>query len=176
MDELIFRPSARILLTDEHDRLLLFRDKAEGGRWFTPGGGIDPGETVLEAGVRELREETGLVVAPEALGPVVATARGYWLGSWDGRMRWAVDSYFFHRTASFEPDTSGFTHYERDFIAEIRWWTQEELAADVQAVVPHGLQELLPPLLRGGWPSPVELPWHHPEFAHLTPPQEPPAP
>ncbi|GAA3241003.1 NUDIX hydrolase [Actinocorallia longicatena] len=171
MEDLIHRPSARVLLVDERDRLLLFRDKAEGGRWFTPGGGIDPGESVVEAGVRELREETGLVVAAEDLGPVVATARGYWQGDWDGRMRWAVDSYFFHRAASFEPDTSGFTHYERDFIAEIRWWTQDELAADVEAVVPHGLQELLPPLLQGtATGGPVELPWHHPEFAHLTPP------
>jgi 8-oxo-dGTP pyrophosphatase MutT (NUDIX family) len=36
-------------------------------RWAASGGHVEPGETYLEAAVRELHEETGLVVAPEDL-------------------------------------------------------------------------------------------------------------
>ena len=35
--------------------------------WCPPGGGLDAGETHVDAAVRELREETGLVLAPSEL-------------------------------------------------------------------------------------------------------------
>ena len=61
------RPSARAIVLDEHDRILLcrFELEREGSPvvvWATPGGGVEPGETLLEALRRELREEVGLEV------------------------------------------------------------------------------------------------------------------
>ncbi|MEO3936503.1 DUF4031 domain-containing protein [Dermatophilaceae bacterium Soc4.6] len=38
--------------------------------WGPPGGGVEPGEHPTDAAVRELTEETGLVVAPALLRPV----------------------------------------------------------------------------------------------------------
>ncbi|GAA3422655.1 NUDIX hydrolase [Streptosporangium vulgare] len=57
------RPAARVICVDGAGRVLLmhWRDPS-GGRplWEPPGGGIDPGETPLDAARRELTEETGL--------------------------------------------------------------------------------------------------------------------
>jgi 8-oxo-dGTP diphosphatase len=47
-------------------RLLLVRRGTEPqkGRWSVPGGRVEPGETAVEAVVREVAEETGLRVVP----------------------------------------------------------------------------------------------------------------
>ncbi|MBZ9749985.1 NUDIX domain-containing protein [Deinococcus sp. HMF7604] len=48
-----------VLLQDEAGRVLLQR-RGDDGRWGTPGGRLNPGETFLAAAHRELHEETGL--------------------------------------------------------------------------------------------------------------------
>ncbi|WP_433362695.1 NUDIX hydrolase [Streptosporangium sp. CA-115845] len=163
----IQRPSARVFLADHHDRLLLFQ--GADGTWFTPGGGIDPGEPVAVAAARELLEETGHRVTADLLGPMVATTAGHWRGAWNGRMYYSVESYFFLRVPGFTVDTSGFTDYERTDIGAHHWWSLPELRSTTANVVPWNLPPLLDRLFAGDLPAePVTLPWHHPEFAHLV--------
>jgi ADP-ribose pyrophosphatase YjhB (NUDIX family) len=50
----------------EGDALLLVEHrKGDRGYWLLPGGGLEHGETFFDCAVREVREETGLVVEPE---------------------------------------------------------------------------------------------------------------
>jgi 8-oxo-dGTP diphosphatase len=56
-------PVVRLIVLDASGRVLILRraaDSTDGGRWCLPGGKIDYGDTVEQAAVRELQEETGL--------------------------------------------------------------------------------------------------------------------
>src|SRR3989338_9958573 len=62
-DKLTFRPSAYgVVIKDDH---LLLNGFHEG--WLLPGGGVEKGESVKEALVREITEETGLIIKPGRL-------------------------------------------------------------------------------------------------------------
>ena len=52
---------AAIILDDTHRKILLTR-RTDNGRWCLPGGAMDPGESLEECCIREVWEETGLVV------------------------------------------------------------------------------------------------------------------
>lgn len=57
------------VVKDDTGRLLLIQrgHEPDAGRWSLPGGRVEAGETDAEALVREMREETGLTVAPGSL-------------------------------------------------------------------------------------------------------------
>lgn len=69
---LVVVPCVTAVIRDDRGRLLMARH-AGSGIWGTPGGAVDPNESPAEAVVRELREETGLVVRA-----------GRVLGAWGG--------------------------------------------------------------------------------------------
>ena len=49
-------------LFDSTRQSILLTRRTDNGRWCLPGGRVDPGETVAEACIREMAEETGLIV------------------------------------------------------------------------------------------------------------------
>jgi 8-oxo-dGTP pyrophosphatase MutT (NUDIX family) len=53
-------PSVNVVVTDDDGRLLLIR-RSDNGNWALPGGGIDVGESLAQAGIRETGEETGIL-------------------------------------------------------------------------------------------------------------------
>src|SRR5207245_1718857 len=59
---MVIRPGvSAIILTGEG---LLLQRRSDNRLWGLPGGGVEPGESVTQALVREVREETGLEVVP----------------------------------------------------------------------------------------------------------------
>ncbi len=59
---MVVRPGVAAVIFEAGRVLLQRRDDT--GRWGLPGGGVEPGESVRQAVVREVREETGLDVEP----------------------------------------------------------------------------------------------------------------
>lgn len=66
----------RVAATDGEGRLLLVRHTYLAG-WYMPGGAVDAGETLSEAALRELREETGVIGGEPALFAVYHNRRNH---------------------------------------------------------------------------------------------------
>lgn len=153
----IDRRGARGIVLDEHDHVLFIGRSATAERpasWLLPGGGIDPGETMAEAVIRELFEETGLLLTPEDLvGPV---ARQLYLGVREDRP-WVQENHFFlTRAERFAPRICGGDAYEQD--SEFQWVAAGDLADAEGLLRPRALHALVRRLVGGEVPaSPVEL-------------------
>ena len=140
-----FRATSRVLLIDPSGAVLMFlqygKDRTVSPRWITPGGGVDPGESHHQAAVRELHEETGLVLdtvpAPFLEEDFAPDQRWhpYQRGHW---------AWYEIRTERFDPVRDGWTAEELQDVVEWRWMTADELGAEVNEVEP----ETLPAMLR----------------------------
>jgi 8-oxo-dGTP pyrophosphatase MutT (NUDIX family) len=143
--EPIPRRAGRVLLFDAGDRVLLFHGfdpaRPTHGYWFTPGGGLDDGETMAQGAARELFEETGLRMAVDELGPPVW--REVTEFPFDGLRYRQEQEFFVVRVESWEVDTGGFEEVERNSVDAHRWWTLADLAATDQRYYPTNLPELL---------------------------------
>jgi 8-oxo-dGTP pyrophosphatase MutT (NUDIX family) len=151
VSERIVRPTSRLLVLDEQDRLLLMMTKAPdtsgAARWITPGGGVDPGESHEEAAVRELHEETGQVVAD--VGAVVRVDD--FEVPWDDADHTHGHAEFYVvRLPHFEVVDDDWTDDERVDILQSRWFSLEELESTTDPVEPVDLAATVAEVLRAG--------------------------
>ncbi|HTN14246.1 MAG TPA: RNA pyrophosphohydrolase [Sphingomonadaceae bacterium] len=67
--DLPYRPCVGVMLVNGDGKAFVGRriDNKEGDAWQMPQGGMDDGEDVITAGLRELAEETGVTAASAAL-------------------------------------------------------------------------------------------------------------
>jgi 8-oxo-dGTP diphosphatase len=110
--------------------LLIQRGHEPGaGLWSVPGGRVERGETDQQAVVREVREETGLVVA---CGPLLGTAER------PGRAGTVLDIRDYRAVVAGGVLTAG------DDAADARWVTPQERAdLDAAGQLTDGLAEAL---------------------------------
>jgi double-stranded uracil-DNA glycosylase len=143
------RSAVRALVLDEDRRTLLvqFRDDEGQVWWTTPGGGIDEGEDPETALRRELAEELGLDEFD--IGPEIWTREHTF--AWRATILRQRERIWLVEIARHEPSPR--VDLATELVVDVRWWTQEELDAATETLVPERLPQLLRDLRENGPPA-----------------------
>jgi 8-oxo-dGTP pyrophosphatase MutT (NUDIX family) len=106
--------------------------------------------------MRELQEETGVVVQPAAL-PAPVWIREC-LFTWEGTLERHVERFYPIRINEHDADTTAIEAGSSGRPRDHRWWTLDEIRSSSERFAPTRLAEHLAPLLDGSTPQePLEV-------------------
>lgn len=147
MDDTI-RDVARVLLLNERSEILLIQganptDPERASWWFTPGGGVEHGETMQLALSRELWEETGLKLEIEG-DPIWERVASF---EFMGQQYHQREHFFVAKTISFHPQSQQLSEVELQSIIGFKWWSAEELSSTTETIYPAELKTSFADLL-----------------------------
>lgn len=157
------RTSVRAVVLDRSGRILLFHTVDQtmpevGAWWELPGGGMEPGESTAATAVREIAEETGLVVEEASVSPPT------WLRTVTYVRRHVRvlqhERVVLVQVAQLQPAVlrDGQTLEERETYGEARWWPPAEIEASSERFYPGSLPRLLSIFLSG---ARIDEPFEH---------------
>jgi 8-oxo-dGTP pyrophosphatase MutT (NUDIX family) len=148
------RDVVRLVVRDASGAVLLFRAREltlpELGYWWElPGGGIEPGETYVDAAVRELREETGLRIDPARVGPARWRRTSSFRMRGKRRVQHEVVAVATLDAVAPDIDEQGRQQHELEDYIGFRWLPVDEIVASAERFYPGRLPSLLSDVLAG---------------------------
>lgn len=160
-DQPIVRPSVRVILLNKLNEVLMLKadDPNTTERdglcrtpfWFLVGGGLNSGESIEQAAIREVYEETGIKRHELTLGPLV------WRGEVDLRFHGVLtrldQHYVVAHTSSSEISFAHLEISEQAVIKEARWFSVWGLTTISEPVYPKELTQHLPAIVRKKYPE-----------------------
>ncbi len=140
MSELGYRPCVGVMLVNEHGRVFVGRriDNKEGDWWQMPQGGVDEGEDLEAAALRELAEETGARAEHVTIIDRMADTIRYDLPEeligklWGGKYRGQEQVWYLARFSGADDDIDLEAHDPAEF-CDWKWADPEQLP---QLIVP----------------------------------------
>ena len=146
------RLSAKGFVVDDDASRLLLLECTDPARpevrwWELPGGGVEPGESEVDALVREVLEETGIAVEREDVGPLVWTQESTFLHRGERRFSRCHGRVVRVREGALADLT--LTDDEKGTILGQRWWTPQELAESDARFFPRNVPTLMAQVLAG---------------------------
>jgi 8-oxo-dGTP pyrophosphatase MutT (NUDIX family) len=157
---MIYRQAVRAILITPGNEVLLIRirlRKETKTFWITPGGGLEPGETIVQGLGRELREELGL--ERFTVGPLVWRRQhtfSWYPNEVDPVQRICqTEQYHVIHVSRFEPKMTDAT--ELKVLQEFRWWPSASLAHAEEPLTPTSLAQIVARYISCGPPvEPLE--------------------
>ena len=129
-----YRPCVGVMLVNAAGKAFVGRriDNKEGDWWQMPQGGVDPGEDLKDAALRELGEETGarsehVDILRRMEEPIRYDLPEELIGKlWDGKYRGQEQVWFFARFTGTDADIDLEAHDSPEF-CDWRWIDPEQL-------------------------------------------------
>ncbi len=153
-DRIVERTAVRVVLIDASGSVLLLhtrdlRDEDFGSAWELPGGGVENGESFVDAVYREVKEETGIELDTARIAK--PTWRRDVLYTYRGERRLQHESIAVARVPDVAPAvaTTLRVAFEPEDHFEYRWWAPEDISRARERFFPRSLPAQLPHLLRG---------------------------
>ena len=113
-------PSVNVVVTNDIGEVLMIR-RTDNGNWALPGGAVDLGESLIQAAVRETREESGVDCEVTGLSGIYTDPGHVILYTSDGEARQEFSIVVTARLTGGEPSPS-------DETSEVAWVPRAEVA------------------------------------------------